>query len=146
MPHARVGSLFADLRSVTAGWDCVSRGIHVATRHPCDPWGRSFVYPHLWLVPGHLGAGEGGTVPLGILLIVLFFGAALALLPRRGSWGLGLVYGAALCSPAVMLGVERANVELLVFALGVGAVLVLRRGTAGLMAAAALLVLATLLK
>jgi hypothetical protein len=133
---------FADLRSVTSAWDCVSRGEPLMPVNPCDSWGRPTIYPDVWLLPRHVGLGEEHTVVLGLLILALFFLAALAVVPAGASVKAGAVYGAALCSPAVMLGVERGNVDVLLFALLVLAVLLAARP----LASAAVLLLGAVLK
>jgi len=117
---------FLDLRSVTTAWVCARRGIAVLPANPCDPLRRPANYPTIWLLPSHLGLGPSSTVALGILTAVLFFLAALAVLPQGAGFGLGCIYGVALCSPAVMLGIDRGNVDLLVFGVVVVGVLALR--------------------
>ncbi len=148
-PKLGVGDLpiwFADLRNVTAAWDCTRKGTAVLPSNPCDPYGRPANYPRLWLLPYHLGLGQGDTFALGLVVAGLFFAAAVAVLPGRAGWGTTAVYALVLCSPAAMLGVERGNVDLLLFALVATAVLVSRRGLGGLVAADALVLLAAALK
>jgi hypothetical protein len=137
---------FEDMRSLTSAWECAHRGVHVLPENPCDPWGRAFDYPRIWLLGSHLGLGQDATNALGILAAITFLVAVLLLVPRTESAVFGVVVGAALCSPAIMLGVERGNIDLVVFALVVAALLVLRRGTAGVWGATALLLLGTALK
>lgn len=108
---------FLDLRSVTTGWDCERRGIDVLPRNPCDPQQRPANYPRIWLQPRHLGLGEGATVPIGIAIAVLFLTTAIALTPRDGSRPVVAAFSAFLCTPGIMLGVERGNVDLLLFCL-----------------------------
>lgn len=119
---------FLDLRSVTSGWDCVRRGIAVIARNPCDPQQRPANYPRLWMWPSHLGLGQGSTLALGLLLAVLFFAAAFLLMGPVRHLPDALVWAAVLTSPAVMLGVERGNADLFVFAVIVSAVLLYRAG------------------
>ena len=99
---------FLDMRSLTSAWECDRRGIDVLPVNPCDPRARPANYPRLWLVPAPLGLGDDDTVWLGVGLAVVFFVSALAvtgpLTVREG-----LIYGIALCSPAVMFGVERES-------------------------------------
>src|SRR5581483_7836588 len=118
---------FGDLRSVTSAWECARRGLAVLPRNPCDPWQRPANYPHLWVWPTFLGLGPGDTFALGFVVGAFFLIAALAVLPRNAGVLAGAVYGLALCSPAVMLGVQRGNVDLLLFALLVAAALVAGR-------------------
>jgi hypothetical protein len=129
----RPGDLsFADLRSVTSAWDCERRGVQAFPYNPCDPFihhssfRRAANYPRVWIQAWHLGLGEGDTVPLGVAIGVLFFVAALAVAGPLTLAG-GLVYAAALLAPATLLGVERGNLDLLMFVLVVIGVLLLRR-------------------
>jgi Glycosyltransferase family 87 len=108
---------FFDLRSITTGWVCTRRGIDVLPRNPCDPELRPANYPRIWLWPSHLGLGVGATVPLGIAIAVAFLATAILLAPRDGHWWRTLAYSAFLVTPGVMLGVERGNVDLLLFCL-----------------------------
>lgn len=137
---------FFDLHSVTSAWECTRRGIAVLPTNPCDPLQRSANYPRLWLLPSHLGLGQGDTFVIGLVLAVLFLAAAVVVLPADASVKTGLAYAAVLCSPAVMLGVERGNVDILLFALLVIGVLVSRRGLRGLIAGDAILLLVAILK
>ena len=146
-PWAHVGvepgdKSFADLRSVTSAWDCQQKGIQAFPNNPCDPFHRPANYPRVWIQLGRLGLGQGDTVPLGIAIAVLFFVAALSVTGPLKLWE-GAVYGAALIAPATMLGVERGNVDLLVFALVVLGLLLVRRSA---WAGAAPIVLAGILK
>ncbi|HVM55864.1 MAG TPA: hypothetical protein VMT74_00285 [Gaiellaceae bacterium] len=122
---------FADLRSVTSAWDCTHKGIQAFPDNPCDPFHRPANYPRIWTHLGVFGLGEGDTVPLGIAIAVVFLASALVVTGRLALWE-GAVYGVALIAPATMLGVERGNVDLLMFALVVlGLVLVRRSPWAG---------------
>ena len=132
---------FADMRSVTSAWECARAGIEVVPANPCDPWGRPANYPSLWLAPAFLGLGQESTAYLGVATALVFFASFLIVIGRARPLD-GLVYAAALCSPAVMLGVERGNVDLLLFAVVALGVLLLRRRWVlahGLLLAAAVL-------
>jgi hypothetical protein len=140
------GLYFLDLRFFTSAWECIRAGTDVWPTNPCDPLTRPYVYPRLWNVPAPLGLAQEHTVRLGYLLIAGFFASALLAMGRAGLLD-GLVWLVALCSPAVMLGVERGNPDLLIFPLVVAAVLLLNvRHTAARIAAHAVLLLAAVLK
>jgi len=147
IPWAHVGvepgdRSFADLRSVTSAWDCTHRGIQAFPDNPCDPFRRPANYPRLWTHLGVFGLGQSATVPLGIAIAVVFLLSALAVPGRLALWE-GAVYGLALIAPATMLGIERGNVDLLMFALVALGVLFVRRSS---WAGAAPIVLAGILK
>ncbi len=112
-----VSPSFLDMRSITSAWECTRKGIDVLPMNPCDPFHRPANYPRLWLAPSFLGLGQGSTFVLGLLTAAVFFAAGFALMGRVERLGDALVWSAALVSPAVMLGVERGNADLLVFAL-----------------------------
>ena len=117
---------FVDLRSVTSAWDCARRGVEAFPQNPCDPFGRPANYPRIWMSFWRLGLGEGDTVAIGIAIGVVFYAAALGVAGPL-TLGEGAVYAAALLAPATLLGVERGNVDLLMFALVALGVLLLRR-------------------
>jgi len=137
---------FLDLRSVTTASECDRRGVDVLELNPCDPLRRPANYPQVWVKLSLLRVDQGDTVPLALGMALLALLAALALIPRSAPSRDGAVYGAALCSPAVMLGIERGNVDILIFALLVAAVLALPRGRAGAILAHALVLIAAILK
>jgi hypothetical protein len=118
---------YGDLRSVTSAWECTRRGIAVMTANPCDPYHRPANFPGIWMIPSHLGLGVGDTVWLGGCLAVIFVLAVFAVLPASARPLDAIVYSAAVCSPAVMLGVERGNVDILLFAFVALAVILHRR-------------------
>ncbi len=138
-PH---GTNFEDLRSVTSSWDCVRRGIEPFPTNPCDPYGRPANYPRILTRLGVFGLGERDTIALGVATAVVFLLAAL-LVPGPLSAREGLLYAVTLLSPAALLGVERGNVDLWMFALvALGVILVARSAWAG----GAPIVLAAVLK
>jgi hypothetical protein len=137
---------FGDLRALTSGWDCARRGIDIVHVNPCDPWRRPMYYPRLWLLPYHLGLGQGDTMWLGFVVVAVFLIAAVFVVPPGASLRLGATYALLACSPAAMLGVERANIDLTLFPVILFAVLVSRRGPRGLLVSGASLLLAAVLK
>jgi hypothetical protein len=98
------------------------------------------------MVPSALGLGENDTYVIGGLIVVAFFVTAVLVLPRDAPIGSALVYGFALCSPAVMFGVERGNVDIALFAMVVVAGLVMRRVPYGPPVASSLILVAAILK
>jgi hypothetical protein len=76
----------------------------------------------------------------------VFLAAALAIVPPRAPRAEIAVYGLALCSPTFVHAIAGVNVDILLFAIVVAAVLLLRRVSWGAVASHALLLLAALLK
>src|SRR4029450_3053042 len=118
-------TLFFDARVITSGLDCSRMGFDPLTYNPCDISGRPLNYPRVWLLLRSLGVGQSQTDVLGIIFIGVFF-ASFFLLICRLTMGEGAIVALAVCSPSVMFGVERANSDIVVFALVAAAVIAWR--------------------
>lgn len=133
---------FADARAVTSGAESWRAGHDPLVANPADPWHRVLNYPRVWQLAARLGLAQRHTVPVSLAMIAAFV-LGLVLLVDRIDRIAALLMAAAIFSPAVMLGIERANICLLIFFLCAGALFALRRSPP---AAAALLTVAGLLK
>jgi hypothetical protein len=115
-------SLFFDARNLTAAWECQRLGYDTLYVSPCDPWRRPLNYPRPWLVLGALGLNQSHTFAVAAVLIVAMF-LLFSRFVGRVPAGTGVVLACAACSPAVMLAVERANMDVATFSLMLIAVL-----------------------
>jgi hypothetical protein len=122
-------SVFFDARNVAAAVECSRLGHDPLVDNPCDPWGRAMFYPRAWLVLRWTGLDQTDTLLFGIVIVAMFVLAFLLLLPRL-SLVEGLIAAAAVCSPAVMFAVERANMDLVIFSGLALAAIMWRRGGA----------------
>jgi hypothetical protein len=107
---------FADLRTITHSLDAVRAGVDPYVETRFDPWHRTFNYPRAWLWLAPLGLGAGSTMVLGLAMAAMLF-ATLAVLfrPRQPiTWLATLGFS---LSPPVLLGIERGNSDILIFAL-----------------------------
>jgi hypothetical protein len=109
--------VFADLRAITGGWDCIRLGHDPMVYNPCAPWGVAMNYPRIWQWLVVLGLGEQHTIPIGIGLAVLFFGTVVFVLAGKINRTEALVYALVLTSPSVMFGIDRGNNDLFIFIL-----------------------------
>jgi len=109
-------SLFADARNVTAAWESERLGYDPLYKSPRDPWHRPLMYLRPWLLLGVLGLDQSHTFILSTILIAAMF-VSFAFLIGRVTAGTGIVLAFAVCSPAVMLAVERANMDIALFAI-----------------------------
>jgi hypothetical protein len=107
---------FADMRFLLCAIETERAGHDSYRMTECDPWGRIMNYPRLWLSLSVLGLQARHTVPIGVGLALIFY-LSLLLLAGRLTLREGAFYAFLLCSPAVMLGIERGNVDLLIFSL-----------------------------
>ena len=118
-------TIFYDARNVAAAADCRRLGHDPLVDNPCDPSGRPMNYPRMWLLLRLTGLHQSHTPVFGAAVVLLFIASVLFLVgrltPRQGA-----AVAAALCSPAVMFAVERGNMDLVLFALMVLAVVAWR--------------------
>jgi hypothetical protein len=116
--------LFADLHAVLSAIECHSRGTNVFQTNPCDVAGRVHVYGSLWLHLGALGMGSVHLFSKGFVVDVVFMAIAVLLIKPacKADFAKSCLI---LFSPAVTLGVERANNDLIVFSLLAGAALLI---------------------
>jgi hypothetical protein len=106
---------FSDLHVVTDNAErCAADGIaaYPYLHAKCDPWHKNLNYPPVWMLLGSLGLGSRHTDLLA-MLIELPALALLALLLRGYTVGSGLVALPLVLSPAVVLGFERGNIDIL---------------------------------
>jgi hypothetical protein len=114
VPHME--PLFADLHAILSAAECHDRGLNVFVTNPCDALGRIHVYGSLWLNITRLGLNPSHLVPLGIFVDLIFMALAVFLIAPQSSKQVALTC-LILFSPAVTLALERANNDLIVFAL-----------------------------
>ncbi|MDB6093299.1 MAG: hypothetical protein JWM32_861 [Verrucomicrobia bacterium] len=140
------GVWFLDTFALLASNDAVTRGLDPYQPNPLDYFKRPHVYPHAWLHLRDLGLTRADCIWLGWSLVAGFFAAAVyRLRPRNPSqllWYLGVA-----CSAPILLAVERANNDLVIFILLAGLVPCLQARFRGLrFFAPALMAMAALLK
>jgi hypothetical protein len=115
------GVWFLDSFAILASNDALARGMDVYAANPLDYFQRPHVYSEWWLNLGRLGLTRADNFRVGLLLVLAFFGVALAGLRPR-DWRELLWYLAVLCSSPVLLAVHRANNDLAIFVLLAGVV------------------------
>lgn len=140
------GTWFIDSYAILATNDALKAGLDPSQPNPFDPLGRPHSYSQWWFVFGRLGLTRDNNFLLGGLFVLTFFAAALTTLKPR-DWREVLVATLCLLSPPVMMAVNRANNDLVVFTLvGFAALLVVREARWTSFAGVALLSIATGLK
>ena len=105
---------FADFRAVLAGFECTRLGYDIFQQMPCDPWGRTWAYPLLWMKFEWLGLNQSQTVFFGVLLAIIFYSVTLILIGKLNNYE-AIIYSLMLCSPPLMLLIERANVDVIIY-------------------------------
>jgi hypothetical protein len=105
---------FADLRILSAGAESYREGYNPDVENPRDPFGRKFNLPKVWHLLFLTKLTQADTNWLGITIGLLFF-IGLLLFPHDLSIAGAILLAILSFSPPVMLGIERGNVELVIF-------------------------------
>ncbi|HXW64799.1 MAG TPA: hypothetical protein VEK74_06940 [Burkholderiaceae bacterium] len=107
---------------------CAAKGIDPYIPHACNL--ANFNLPPIWLWVSYLGLNGTDAPWLSVAMIAIALGVMVFLFKgRRGGDGLLALF--AILSPSVMMGFERANPDLLIFAMAGGAALVYRQRKIG---------------
>lgn len=117
---------FGDTRAILAPVESYKQGFDPMVQNPSDPWRRKLNVPRIWLGIHLLGIDQGYTLHLGIIFVMLFVVGIYLYLPPLSNVQVGLLFSAIL-SPAVLLCIERGNVDLVMFSLVAIAVVCINR-------------------
>jgi len=106
---------FADMRVIQGAVVSVEHGYNPRISNLGDPWRRPLNYPMVWVAIGKAlnFTNESRFIMICTTLVLCFAGVCAFLILRFPSFGLL----ASLVSTATLLGIERANIDLLVFCL-----------------------------
>lgn len=115
------GVWFLDINTLLASNDAVAQGLNPYLPNPLDYTHDPHVYSDWWLQLRHLGLGRKDRLWMGAVIDGLFF-LALFWRLRAASFREGLVLWLLIWSPPFILGFNRANPDLLVYALLVPAI------------------------
>ena len=107
---------FADMQAILSASDAYREGYNPYIENPNDPLGRQHVYSRPWLWLGYTGLTRDHSKFAAVLLMSFFFLLSIKILrPENGNEF--LLSAMLLLSPAVLLGVERGNNDLIIFIL-----------------------------
>ncbi len=135
---------FFDMHVLTDYAACAAKGFDAYVPHSCNP--DNFNTPPIWLWLGYLGVDASDSTWLSIVMITAALLVVLVLFRGRSVRD-GILALAAIVSPSVMMGVERANSDLLILTLvGAAAIAYEEKRIGRLFSAGAILALAIVLK
>jgi hypothetical protein len=106
---------FYDMHIINDYAACARNGVDAYAPHACNET-VNFNIPPTWLWLGYLGI-DGSDSPWLSAAIITAAMVMMVLLFRGRSWSHGVLALGAIVSPSVMMGVERANLDLLILAL-----------------------------
>ena len=115
---------YADLRLITTASECLQNSSWSIESASCDPWGRPFNYPTIWVkIFAFLGINEAHTQFIGGLQILILSSAFFYWVWEfrgRNEIKEGIIYltliAGFLLSPPILLLMERGNIDTLIFA------------------------------
>lgn len=119
---------FADLRGFLAGAESRALGFDPMINNPADPYTpkRQVNYPRVLQGLYGTGVNQNHTTFIGMVLILFFLVGVCLILPYADYKIIATVMAAVL-SPAVLLGIERTNIDLLMFFLVSLAIITVKR-------------------
>jgi len=120
VPH--LNYLFLDMAAVTAAIEGHGDGLNVLVANPYDPLERVHIYSPLWLLGAEVGLTRLDTSWIAALSIISYLALTVYII-RAGNWVASTVTVLFLLSPALLLGMERANTDLIAYGLIVLAII-----------------------
>ncbi len=115
--------LFSDLKAVTIAIKCSGATINSTTPNPCNSW---FAYPKIWYLFSSIWVSPDHVAYMAVALISLFYFTTFILLGRINV-NAGIYYALLLCSPPMMLAIERGQPDLIIFILCGAAIWCMRK-------------------
>lgn len=107
---------FWDARQMAMAAESYAQGYDPLFENPANPVGHRLNYPRIWHLLFAFGFNQSHTNLIGSITVIIFFvGIGFFWFSRKFDNLTSFVLTIATLSPAVMLGVERANIELVMF-------------------------------
>jgi hypothetical protein len=107
---------FYDSRQFAWAAESYYKGYDPLQENPTNPRGHQLNYPRIWHLLFPLVVDDSRTNILGSIVVILFFfGIAIFWFSREFDNITYYILSIIILSPAVMLGVERSNIELILF-------------------------------
>lgn len=107
---------FLDARQMAMAAESYAQGYDPLVENPANTLGLRFNYPRIWHLLFALGINQSHTNLIGSITAIIFFvGIGVFWFSMKFDNPTSFILTIATLSPAVMLGIERANIELIVF-------------------------------
>lgn len=107
---------FLDSRQLAWASESFAQGYDPLIENPNNPAGHQLNYPRIWHLLFAFGINESHTNLIGSIVVILFFiGIGIFWFSRKFDNFTYLILSIVILSPAVMLGIERSNIELILF-------------------------------
>jgi hypothetical protein len=133
---------FSDARVITASAESHALGFDPMVYNPRHPSGELMDYPRIWQLLFHLGIDQKDTIYFEAAFVSLFF-LGIFLFVGEINHAIAVALACGIFSPAVLLGIERGDNDLVIFFLLALSLTVIRKST---VASAGVIAFAFLLK
>ena len=133
---------FSDARVITASAESHALGFDPMVYNPRHPSGELMDYPRIWQLLFHLGIDQKDTIYFEAAFVSLF-SLGNFLFVGDINYAIAVALACGIFSPAVLMGIERGNNDLVIFFLLALSLMVIRKSTA---ASAVVLAVAFVLK
>lgn len=107
---------FTDVDMMTMGAESHALGYDPLYDNPVHPWNKKLNYPRIWHILFALDIDRSHNDLIGSVFVILFFtGLGIFMFSKRYSNLTVLIISLLVLSPSIMLGIERGNIELVIF-------------------------------
>lgn len=134
---------FGDLQYALAGVQCWADGLNVYRIDPCDALGRLQAYSPLWLRLSFLPSPTNTSIT-AVAMDLTFIASLFAIVQKRPRLSELIVLACSTLSPSVAYAMERANVDIAIFLVVIGAALISSRLPGRLMGYTAIVIVGLL--
>ncbi len=107
---------FLDSRQFAWAAEAYAQGYDPLIENPINPKGHQLNYPRIWHLLFALGINESHTNIIGSIVVIIFFvGIGVFWFSNKFDNLTYFILSIVILSPSVMLGIERSNIELVLF-------------------------------
>ncbi|HDH13031.1 MAG TPA: hypothetical protein ENG83_12680 [Nitrospirae bacterium] len=107
---------FLDSRQIGMASESYALGYDPLVENPVNPTKEQLAYPRIWHLLFALGIDQSHTNLIGTVFVILFFiGIGMFWFSKKFDTLTYIILSIAILSPPVMLGIERGNIELVMF-------------------------------
>jgi len=117
---------FSDARVITASAESHALGFDPMVYNPRHPSGELMDYPRIWQLLFHLGIDQKDTIYFEAAFVSLFI-LGIFLFVGEINYAIAVALACGIFSPAVLMGVERGNNDLVIFFLLAFSLMVIRK-------------------
>ena len=120
---------FSDARVITASAESHALGFDPMVYNPRHPSGELMDYPRIWQLLFHLGIDQKDTIYFEAAFVSLFF-LGIFIFVGEINQAIAVALACGIFSPAVLLGIERGDNDLVIFFVLALSLMVIRKSTA----------------